>query len=297
MPEKIIIDTDFADDIDDAIAVSFGVRWPEVDVLAITLCHYVTHERGRMLAKHLDSLGAGDIPYAPGLTRPVAAVTEEKAADAKRRLPLQRGYVGEDERVPPPADGDAVELMRRTIEAHPGEVTLVTIGPMTNAADLFRRYPDTPKMLKAVAMMGGDFPSERIEYNVKSDPEAARLVFAAPTRKFLGTFEVTRRVRMLEGEIAALRASDAPSCQSLVRQIDLWWPHKGGKPGPVVYDMSPVLWTARPDFFETETRRMDVLLDGAERGRCVESADGRPVEMSVDMRTDDALALLMETLL
>ena len=297
MPEKIVIDTDIGDDIDDAIALSFAVRWPEVDVLAVTTSHVCTRKRGRMAARQLSLLGADHIPYAAGLTRPMWPMEDERVQRILERQPMGYAFVGDEEEVTPPATERAVDLIHDRIQAHPGEVTLVTIGALTNAADLLRVHPEAAGKLKAIAMMAGDFPGDKREYNVCCDPEAARMVFAARLPKFLGTWEVTRRVVMLENEVNALRDSDDPACGGLVEQIELWRPHRGQKPGPVIYDMCPILWAARPDFFTTSEHSLDVVLDGPERGRCVENDCGDPIRVSVDMRHQDALALMMKALL
>jgi len=296
LPQKIIIDTDYGDDIDDAIAVSFAVRWPEVEVLAVTACHVCVRERALMAAKQLRLLGADHIPCAPGVARPLAPADAETQRRFAQRLPTTCGFI-DDGDTPPLAAPDAVELIHSILLAHPGQVTLVAIGPLTNVAALFQRHPDSARLVKAVAMMGGDFPGQRKEYNIANDPEAAALVFAQPVPMFLGTWEVTRRVVMLQPEVDALRANPDPACQGLVRQIDLWWPHKRSKPGPVVYDIAPILWSADPSFFTCEPRRIGVVLDGPDRARTVESPRSGMMDVSMDMRDQEALALLMRELL
>jgi len=296
VPHKIIIDTDYGDDIDDAIAVSFAAKWPEVEVLAVTTCHVCVRERALMAAKQLRLLGAGHIPCAAGLPRPLAPADADTERRFAERQPATFGFVEEGDSAHVSAT-EAVDLIHRLLQAHPGQVTLVAIGPLTNVAALFQRHPDTVDLVKAVAMMGGDFPGQRKEYNIACDPEAAAKVFAQPVAKFLGTWDVTRRVVMGQAEINALRASPLPACQGLVRQIDLWWPRKGAKTGPVVYDIAPILWTVDPSFFTCRAHRLDVVVQGADRGRTVESPQGHVMDVSMDMRDKDALDLLMKTLL
>ena len=297
MSQKIILDTDIGDDIDDAIALSFAARWPEVELVAVTTSHVCVRERARMAAKQLSLLGASHVPYAPGRPRPIGHVDAETEQAFRSRLPTGYAVVREDEDLPPPACEDAVALMRRVIAESPGEITLVAIGALTNVACLLREEPNAADQLRGVAIMGGDLSCDHVEYNIRCDPEAAAAVLASPAMKFMGTFDVTRRVVMLEPEVRALRDSRDPACLGLVEQIELWGPHRGAKPGPVVYDIAPILWTADPSFFTTRSIPVEVILEGKGRGRTVEVAAGRPIEVSVDMRHEDALSLLMKTLL
>ena len=297
MAQKIIIDTDIGDDIDDAIAVSFAVRRPELDVVGITTCHGPTDKRCRILGKQLSLLGVEDVPYAPGPHIPLAPTDDETLKRWAEELPLEYEFVGDDEPVRPPASDDAIEFLYDLICRHAGEVILVTIGPLTNIGVLFREHPDAAEKLKCIAMMAGNYPLRQREYNMARDPEASKIVLATKTPKFLGTWEVTRRVVMGDPEIQALRASKDPACQGLLRQIELWWPHKSEKTGPVVYDVSPIVWCFEPRFFTTREYRIDVLLDGPERGWNVESDSGTPIDVSVDIREDDMLDMLMKTLL
>src|SRR5262249_59633363 len=75
----------------------------------------------------------------------------------------------------------AIAFVRDTIRAHPGEITLLTIGPLTNIGLLFALEPDIPTLLKGLMMVGGCFsatePDE--EWNIVCDPHAAAQVFAA----------------------------------------------------------------------------------------------------------------------
>jgi len=296
MVRKIILDTDIGDDIDDAIALTFACKRPEIELLAVTTCHLCTNERARLAAKQLRLLRA-DVPYAAGPRLPLTPVGEEERRRFSQKRPIEHAFVKDGEALPPPAAEDAIELMYDVVSRFPGQVALVTIGPLTNAASLLERYPDADEKLECIAMMGGDYPGSKREYNMSADPLASAMVLRSRTVKFMGTWEVTRGVVMADRDLAALRAAEDPACEGLVEQIDLWWPHRGKKAGPVVYDMAPILWSYDPSWFETAEYRIGVLTDGPERGRNVILPDARPVRVSVAMNADGAHDLLMETLL
>src|SRR4029077_8163610 len=65
-PEKVIIDTDIGDDIDDAFAVALALSSPELDVLGFSAAFGDTPTRAKMLDRMLGELGHGDIPVAMG---------------------------------------------------------------------------------------------------------------------------------------------------------------------------------------------------------------------------------------
>src|SRR5256712_9407552 len=69
-PEKVIIDTDIGDDIDDAFAVALALRSPELQILGITTTFGDTETRAKLLDRLLAELGRPEIPGAAGVTTP-----------------------------------------------------------------------------------------------------------------------------------------------------------------------------------------------------------------------------------
>src|SRR5947208_14366941 len=66
-PEKIIIDTDICDDVDDAFAVALALRSPELQILGITTTFGDTETRAKLLDRLLGETGHSDIPVAIGV--------------------------------------------------------------------------------------------------------------------------------------------------------------------------------------------------------------------------------------
>jgi inosine-uridine nucleoside N-ribohydrolase len=105
--------------------------------------------------------------------------------------------------------GQAVEFLRSTIRAHPGEVTLLSIGPLTNIALLFRADPEIPALLKGLVMMCGVFTNRRphtgpLEWNALIDPHATAVVYNTPVaiHRSIG-LDVTTQVTMPPAEFRA----------------------------------------------------------------------------------------------
>src|SRR5437016_4182753 len=64
--EKIIIDTDIGDDVDDAFAVALALKSPEVQILGITTAFGDTETRVKLVDRMLGEVGRADIPVAAG---------------------------------------------------------------------------------------------------------------------------------------------------------------------------------------------------------------------------------------
>ena len=127
----------------------------------------------------------------------------------------------------PLSDRHAVDLILDEVRRRPGEITLVTLGPLTNLAIAVLREPALPRMLKGCALMGGAFgvpgnTTPTTEWNIHCDPEAAKIVFRAwadagaadPTipRPLVLSLDVTEQARILPDDVVRLarRAGSTP---------------------------------------------------------------------------------------
>lgn len=194
MAEKIILDTDIGTDIDDAVCLAYLLNNPECDLLGITT---VTGEavKRAMMASVLCKIAGKDIPIYPGAENPL--IIEQKQKEAQQAVALQRW---EHERNFP--SGEAIEFLRQTIRANPGEITLLTIGPLTNIGLLFSVDPEVPHLLKSHVMMNGYFERKNkdaypLEWNAFGDYHASKIVYDADVKsqKCIG-LDVTTLVTM-----------------------------------------------------------------------------------------------------
>src|SRR5215472_12893885 len=135
--EKVIIDTDIGDDIDDAFAVALALKSPELEILGITTTFGDTETRAKLLDRLLGEAGRSDIPVAVGIP------TDAKTALGQR--PYAEG--GHFARSSHPK---AVDFILEQIRKNPGEITLVTIGPLVNVGAIIDRDPETFRKLKRV---------------------------------------------------------------------------------------------------------------------------------------------------
>lgn len=198
--EKILLDTDIGSDIDDAVCLAYLLAKPECHLLGITTVSGDPVARAK-IAGVLCRQAGQDIPIYPGTGDPL--LVPQKQPEAQQAAALGDWPHPTDFRV-----GEAVEFLRTTIRSHPGEITLLTIGPLTNIALLFAADPEIPHLLKRLVLMCGvftpDLPARPrdLEWNALLDPHATAIVYRAqpPVHRSLG-LDVTTHVVMPAAEV------------------------------------------------------------------------------------------------
>lgn len=196
--EKILLDTDIGSDIDDALALAYLLANPNCELLGITTVSSESVKRAQLASVMCRAAGA-DIPIFPGVEDPFLVPQEQRRAQqaaALNKWPRQTDF----------ESGQAISFMRDTIRRHPGEVTLLAIGPLTNVALLFTLDPEVPHLLKRLVMMCGLFTKRLgrlvpLEWNAKLDPHATAIVYHHDVAQHnsIGA-DVTNQVRMEAGE-------------------------------------------------------------------------------------------------
>jgi purine nucleosidase len=197
---KVILDTDIGSDIDDAVCLAYLLAQPRCELLGITTVTGEPEKRAAM-ASALCRVAGKEVPIYPGAPQPLLIGQRQPEcpqASALQRWPHQTDF----------PRGEAVEFLRRTIRAHPGEITLLTIAPLTNIALLFRADPEIPALLKGLVMMCGVFTNRSglgaLEWNAMLDPHATAIVYNAPVaiHRSIG-LDVTTQVTMPAAEVRA----------------------------------------------------------------------------------------------
>lgn len=219
MTHKILLDTDIGSDIDDAVALAYLLAQPQCELLGITT---VTGEpvKRAMMASAQCKLAGKNIPIYPGAAEPL--IIQQRQPQAPQAAKLARWE--HETRFP---TGEAVEFLRHTIRAHPGEITLFTIGPLTNIALLFHSDPEIPSLLKGLVMMCGVFAESNwegkpLEWNAILDPHATEIVYRAqpPIHRSVG-LDVTTKVVMHREQVR--QRFQTPYLQPVLDFADVWF--------------------------------------------------------------------------
>ena len=207
------------------MALLYACASPQVELLAVTCV--AGNVDARQVAENtsavLELAGRGDVEVALGrevpLVRPLQTTPETHG-------PRGLGYAELPPASRPISERHAVDLLIDEARRRPGEVTLVTLGPLTNLALAVLREPELPALLKGYVLMGGAYRSAgntapTSEWNIHVDPEAARVVFAAwaeagrrsgVARPVALGLDVTERAKMTPDHLVALarRAGSRP---------------------------------------------------------------------------------------
>ncbi len=195
---------------DDAIALMLALASPEVEILGVTtVAGNQTLEKTTANAiRVLDHLGYEHIPVAAGAPRPLvrersvaAEVHGDSGLDGPALPPPSRAPVAEH----------AIDWIARTLQEHPGQVTLVPTGPLTNIALLLARHPEVEARIERVVLMGGAIGEGNVtpaaEFNVWADPEAARRVFSSSLEVTMVGLDVTHRALVTQAHADRLAAT------------------------------------------------------------------------------------------
>ena len=217
-PFRVIIDTDPG--VDDALALLLAMRSPELKIEAITpVAGNVPLELTLPNALRLVEIaGRTDIPVAAGAKAPlVRRLVTATYAHGENGL---GGAVFPEPTTKPVAE-PAAEYIRRVVRKYPGEVTLITLGPLTNVATALNGDPEIAGMMRGLTMMGGSLSGGNItpaaEFNVYVDPEAARIVFQSGIPITMVGLDVTRKTSLTEEHVRTLEAAQNPVSQAAAK--------------------------------------------------------------------------------
>lgn len=259
MTTKIILDTDIGTDIDDAVCLAYLLAQPECELLGITTVTGEVEKRAMMASAQCKVAGK-QVPIFPGADTPL--LIEQRQPLAQQAAALDRW---EHDTLFP--KGQAVEFLRQTIHRHPGEITLLTVGPLTNIALLFKADPEIPHLLKSLVLMCGKFTNYSsgwgpTEWNAMLDPHATAIVYRAPVRihRSIG-LDVTMQVQLSAEEVR--QRFQTPLLRPVLDFAEVWF-QKADK----ITFHDPL----------AATTIFDSAICGFERGKVeIELADNQPV--------------------
>ena len=209
---KVLLDTDIGSDIDDAICLSYLLCQPRCELVGVTTVSGRPRLRAALVEAVCRAAGRTDVAIHAGTEHAVVGATPQP--EVPQAAVLDRFVHRGPEDFPP---GTAVTFLRDAIDAAPGELTLLTIGPMTNAGLLFATYPEVAGRLAGLVVMGGAYSTSRWvgggrEWNTYCDPTAARIVYRTPvaSHRSVGLNVSTRCVLDTRTSIERFRALGGP---------------------------------------------------------------------------------------
>lgn len=268
MTERILIDTDPG--VDDAMAILLALASPEVQVEGLSVV-FGNSGDVNLLARNacaiLELADRADIPVAVGATNPLVRAYHGNGGAVHGANGL--GNVDLPAPASSPVDQTAAHFIIDRCVANPGEITLVTLGPLTNIGLALRIRPDLPRYARRLVMMGGAVSAPGnvnpvAEANVHNDPEAARLVFNAGWEITMAGLDVTMQVHMDDEYLNGLAGLGNRAGQFVwdITRFYIAAYHRFGYEDMVVHDSCALMAIIRPEFFASKFVYVDVETSG-----------------------------------
>jgi purine nucleosidase len=308
MPKKIIIDTDPG--IDDAMAILMALRSPELEVVGLTSVFGNTRVEltSQNALRILEVERHAEIPVYQGAGTPLVKPRGKMGTQVHGEDGL--GDIG----LPPPRGhmqaGHAAEFIIAQILAHPGEITLATIGPLTNLALALRLEPRIAGMVREVALMGGSLHaggnvSPVAEANIAADPHAAQIVFSAGWPLTMVGLDVTHRTLMTAEMLEALERAHTPATDFMTKILPIYrrFHHEAYGMGSAIHthDPSVIAYLIDPSLYQTQRLPVFVETEGRCAGQTVPDphhqwSDAPQVTVCTNVDAPRVLALIIERL-
>ena len=259
--KKIILDCDPG--MDDSMAIVMACKSEALDVLAVTTLNgnYPAEVTCFNALKVLEMIGRTDIPVGKGMEVPMVRSAPKD--------PFSHGADGQAENfLPEPktprSPKHAVDLIIDLVKANPGEVTILSTGPMSNIAMALRKEPQIVPMIREIIAISGMFglnkyafanctgDTPQSEWNVYVDPEAAKIVYESGIKLTCLGLDVATHfdVNLTEEDIAALDQSSRPEAKFL-RQAIRFVNSRGFEAYCTSIDCMAVAYAIDPTFVET----------------------------------------------
>jgi purine nucleosidase len=283
-PRQLVwVDTDIGDDIDDAFALGLIFGSPELHVLGISTAFGDTETRARLVDRFLAATGKQGIPVTAGVPTETDNVM------------TQRAYA---DRFPAHAHPDGVQALLDQIKRHPGQITLIAIGPLFDVGAAIDRDPETFRKIRRVVMMGGSVergydgakgerrPPEP-EWNINRDPKDAAKLFAVGVPIFMMPLDSTQ-IHLETEARESIFASGNPITDQLTLLYHQWAANTPNhSPTPTLFDPVAAAYTFRPDLCPMTPMRIEVDDIGLTR-----KVDGQP-NAKVCLKSDEKAFLTL----
>jgi purine nucleosidase len=281
--KPIILDVDTG--IDDALAMSYALNSPELELLGFTTCfgNVSVAEATRNTLAVLEKAGKR-IPVYAGADQ---TFTRRKKKGWAKHVHGEDG-LGNTLKNDPIAQAEnqfASEFMIEQVKNRPHEITIIAVGPLTNLALAIKRAPEIIPLVKEVVIMGGAVKvpgnvNAYAEANMIADPEAAEYVFSSGLKVTLVGLDVTMQTLLPKAKLNEWRAAGketahffADMTEFYIEYYESFYPGIGGC---ALHDPLAVGVAIDSSFVTTETMNVKVVTEGEEAGRTVGNQEGEP---------------------
>ena len=282
---KLILDTDIADDIDDAFALDFILKNKDhFELLGVVTVFKNVLERAQV-AKKIIRLNGKDVPVYMGENKPLKNQVSYFHYETPRHLLSYKPCL-DDEKV---EEMNGIDFILKTIKENPYQITLLGIGPCTDIALAIKKDPETMKLVKQILLMNGTNNFERAytkEWNVLVDPEADQILFNSELPIKFVPGEITCQSTLTDEELKEVFNKDNPSALYINEMLREWM--EANKRMPVLHDVLPIYSLINKDCFQFKKVTVEVPLDEEHRGSMAVKLDeksNKEVAVTFDRQT------------
>ena len=256
MPRKIIIDTDPGQD--DAVAILLAAASPEdlqIEAVVAVAGNVGLTQNAKNALKVVELSGRADIPVYAGCSRPMRRILV-----TAEHVHGETGLDGPD--LPEPTmklqPEHGVDFLIEKLRATPsGEITLCTLGPLTNVAMAMVKAPDIVPRIREIVMMGGGYfemgnITPAAEFNIYVDPEAADIVMKSGIPIVMMPLDVTHKVLTLKRRVEKIGALGTKVSKFIVDMLGFFERfdvEKYGSDGGPLHDPTVIAYLLKPELF------------------------------------------------
>jgi len=308
---RMILDVDTG--IDDALAILLALLSPDIKVEGLTTGHgninadQATENTLRLI--QLANCGY-EVPVAKGADKPL-----EREYDGG--VPHIHGSNGIGDAIIPetrqrPVTETAAQFIVRTVNENPGEITLVTVGRLTNLALALKLDPSIGSKCKKVIVMGGNVyvpgnATPLSEANLHGDPEAAAFVFASNAHITVVGLDISQQTRLTQAHLDLLNRQATEKNRDIIQflndSLDIYFDFYEQSNQFIrecpMHDPLAVLVAINPSLVKVE--KLNAVIDTTSElnagmivtDRRVRSTVGRPINFCVDVDSARAMNELL----
>ena len=294
--KRIVIDTDPG--TDDALALIMAVKAPDVDIQGLTTVggnaslKHTTYNALRLM----EYLGHPHMPVSKGAARPLRGkFGYAYAVHGDRGLPLR---LPRPKAKPRPLK--AYDHMISVGYSFPGEMTLLTLGPLTNVARALQREPRLREWIKEMVVMGGVMGvpgnvTPFAEFNIHSDPLAANRVFESGVPITLVGLDVCSQAYLTREDLPSL-AGPSRGAKLAHRILSGWLEANPDSPRYYLCDPLAMAATLQPELLTTRQATVRVIEEGERAGQTVAHYGDGPVRVAEGVDGEGFLRLFRDLL-
>lgn len=307
--QKLIIDADPG--IGDAVAIALALCDPTLEVIALTACGGLVS--GKQAFRNLQTIvSIVDPPLWPRIGWCETSAASPADSPALSRILQGHGKhgLGDCAQIAAPLHQpvDSAKLISELVQLHPGEITILTLGPLTNLLAAYERHGELFSELKQLVIMGGSLDGRgdmtaAAEFNIFANPEAAQKILTSPANKTLIPLETSHQFGVSFDEYNQLGVDKFSRLGRLLEETIPFALRTSrnllGQEGILLPEVLSVAAISHPELFEQTPMTVDVELTGElTRGMTVFDRRGLPHwKDNIEALTDVDLAAVKDYVL